>query len=43
MGATYLFVVALAARVLNESFDFWRLSGSGMIAVGPALLAVANE
>ncbi len=43
MGATYLFVVALAALVLNERLDFWRLSGAGVIAIGLALLAVANE
>jgi drug/metabolite transporter (DMT)-like permease len=43
MGATYLFVVAIAALILNERVDFWRLSGSGMIAAGLALLAIANE
>lgn len=43
MGATYLFVVVIAALVLNERVNFWRLSGAGMIAVGLALLAVAHE
>jgi len=43
MGATHLFVVAIAAWVLDERVNAWRLSGAGAIAIGLALLFMAEE